>query len=141
MSTVVREAFRYFLVSGFAFLVDIGLLWVLVQYFSWWYLAAATASFLSGIVLGYVLSIRMVFNYRRLKDRRIEFLSFTVIGGVGLAINAAVIFVAVKYFGVYYLLAKCVAAGFTFMFNFLVRRQMLFVHRPLRDHRQHDYNL
>ena len=134
MSTVVREAFRYCLVSGFAFLVDIGVLWILVQYFSWWYLAAATASFLSGIVLGYVLSIRMVFNYRRLKDQRIEFLSFAASGGVGLAINAAVMFVAVKYFGIYYLLAKCVAAGFTFMFNFFVRRQMLFVHRPIRDH-------
>jgi putative flippase GtrA len=134
MSTVVREAFRYCLVSGFAFLVDIGVLWILVQYFSWWYLAAATASFLSGIVLGYVLSIRMVFNYRRLKDQRIEFLSFAAIGGIGLAINAAVMFAAVKYFGIYYLLAKCVAAGFTFMFNFFVRRQMLFVHRPIRDH-------
>jgi putative flippase GtrA len=134
MNTVVREAFRYFLVSGFAFLLDIGVLWILVQYFSWWYLAAATVSFLSGIVLGYVLSIRMVFSYRRLKDQRIEFLSFAAIGGVGLAINAAVMFVAVKYFGIYYLLAKFVAAGFTFMFNFFVRRQMLFVHRPIRDH-------
>ncbi len=136
MNPVVREAFRYFLVSGFAFLLDIGGLWILVQYFSWWYLAAATVSFLSGIVLGYVLSIRMVFSYRRLKDQRIEFLSFTAIGGVGLAINAAVIFVAVRYFGVYYLLAKCVAAGFTFMFNFFARCQMLFVHRPILDHRQ-----
>jgi putative flippase GtrA len=136
MSTVVREAFRYCLVAGFAFLVDIGVLWILVQYFSWWYLAAATASFLSGIVIGYALSIRMVFSYRRLKDQRIEFLSFAAIGGVGLAINAAVIFVAVKYFGVYYLLAKCVAAGFTFMFNFFARRQMLFVHRPIRGHGQ-----
>jgi putative flippase GtrA len=136
MSTVVREAFRYCLVSGFAFLVDIGVLWILVQYFSWWYLAAATASFLSGIFLGYVLSIRMVFSYRRLEDRRVEFLSFTAIGGVGLAINAAVMFAAVKYFGIYYLLAKCLAAGFTFLFNFFTRRQMLFVRRFARDHEQ-----
>jgi putative flippase GtrA len=137
MNTVVREAFRYCLVSGFAFLVDIGVLWILVQYFSWWYLAAATASFLSGIVLGYVLSIRMVFSYRRLEDRRrVEFLSFTAIGGVGLAINAAVMFAAVKYFGIYYLLAKCLAAGFTFLFNFFTRRQMLFVRRSARDHEQ-----
>ena len=140
MTAIVREAFRYFLVSGFAFLVDIGVLWILVQYFSWWYLAAATASFLSGIIVGYVLSIRMVFNYRRLKDRRIEFLSFAAIGGVGLAINAAVIFAAVKYFGVYYLVAKCVAAGFTFVFNFFARRQMLFVRRAPRDQKQHDYD-
>ena len=131
MKTIVREASRYLLVSGCALCVDIGVLWILVQYFSWWYLPAATASFLSGIILGYVLSIKLVFNYRRLEDPRIEFLSFSAIGGVGLAINAAVIFVAVNYFGVYYLVAKCIAAGFTFAFNFLVRRQLLFVLRPI----------
>jgi putative flippase GtrA len=58
-----------------------------------------------------------------------------------LAINAAVIFAAVKYFGVYYLVAKCVAAGFTFVFNFISRRQMLFVHRPTRDRKPYDYDL
>ncbi len=84
---------------------------------------------MSGLIVGYVLSIRMVFNYRRLKDQRIEFLSFAAIGSVGLGINAAVIFAAVKYFGIYYLVAKCVAAGFTFLFNFFARRQMLFVRR------------
>jgi putative flippase GtrA len=130
MNTIFKDASRYIIASGFAFFVDIGVLWVLVRYFSWWYLAAATASFLSGIVVGYVLSIRMVFSYRRLKNQRIEFLSFAAIGGIGLAINAAVIFLAVKYFGVYYLVAKCIAAGFTFAFNFFARRQLLFVHRP-----------
>jgi putative flippase GtrA len=136
MNTVARDAVRYILASGCALFVDIGVLWVLVQYFSWWYLAAATTSFLSGIVVVYVLSIRMVFDYRRLENPRIEFLSFTAIGGFGLAINAAVIFVAVKYLGIYYLAAKCIAAGFTFAFNFFARRQLLFIHRPIPDHNQ-----
>lgn len=130
MNTLAQNALKYTLASGCALVVDIGVLWVLVQCFSWWYLAAATASFLSGIAVVYVLSVRMVFDHRRVKDRRIEFLSFAAIGGAGLAINAAVIFAAVKYFGVYYLAAKCIAAGFTFAFNFLVRRQLLFTHRP-----------
>lgn len=138
MSTLTRDASRYVLASGFAFCVDVGLLWVLVQYFSWWYLAAATTSFLSGMVVGYVLSITMVFDYRRLNDQRIEFLSFAAIGGIGLGINTAVIFIAVRYFEVHYLGAKCIAAGFTFAFNFLARRQLLFVHRPARDQRQYD---
>jgi putative flippase GtrA len=83
----------------------------------------------------------MVFNHRRIKDRRIEFLSFAGIGGAGLIINAAVIFAAVKYFGVHYLVAKCIAAGFTFAFNFLARRQLLFTRRPAQDRQQYDYDL
>lgn len=140
MNAVVRDALRYLLVSGCALFVDIGVLWVLVRYFSWWYLAAATTSFLSGIVVAYVLSITMVFDHRRLNDQRVEFLSFAAIGGVGLAINAGVIFMAVGYFGVHYLSAKCIAAGFTFAFNFFARRQFLFIHHSAGDQRQYDYD-
>ena len=132
MNALTRDAFRYLLASGCAFLADIGVLWVLVQYFSWWYLAAATASFMCGMLVAYLLSIAMVFDYRRINDQRIEFLSFAGIGGLGLAINAGVIFMAVRYFGVHYLAAKCIAAGLTFAFNFLARRQFLFVERPAR---------
>lgn len=141
MNAVARDAMRYLLASGCALFVDIGILWVLVQYFSWWYLAAATTSFLSGMVVAYVLSITMVFDHRRLNDQWIEFLSFAAVGGVGLAINAGVIFMAVGYFGLHYLAAKCIAAGFTFAFNFFARRQFLFIHHPSRDQRQYDYDL
>lgn len=141
MNTVAKDALKYLMASGCALLVDFSVLWILVQYFSWWYLAAATTSFLSGIAVVYALSVRIVFNHRRLKDRRIEFLTFAAIGGAGLAINAAVIFASVKYLGVHYLVAKCIAAGFTFAFNFFARRQLLFTRRLGQGRRQYDYDL
>jgi putative flippase GtrA len=104
-------------------------LWVLVQYFSWWYLAAATTSFLAGVIVAYLLSVKLAFKYHRLQDWRAEFASFAAIGTLGLAVNAAIMFIAVKYLGLYYLVAKCVAAGFTFVCNFISRRQLLFVQR------------
>jgi putative flippase GtrA len=70
-----------------------------------------------------------------LEDREVEFVAFVIIGGLGLAVNAAVIFAAINYAGLHYLAAKCVAAGFTFTCNFIARRQILFVPRgtELRD--------
>ena len=129
MKTVVREATSYAAVSACAFMIDISLLFILVHYLSWWYVAAATASFLVGLLVGYVLSVTLVFRYRRLNDKRIEFASFAGIGVVGLAINAAVISFGVKFLGVHYLIAKCGAAGFTFVWNFVARRQFLFAKR------------
>ena len=105
------------------------MLWVLVHYFYWWYLAAATTSFSAGLLVAYALSVKLVFRHRRLRDRRLEFASFASIGAVGVAINAAVISFGVKYLGLHYLLAKCGAAGFTFVWNFVARRQLLFVQR------------
>jgi putative flippase GtrA len=129
MRILIQEALRYTAVSAGAFLIDFSLLFILVNYFSWWYLAAATASFLVGLGLGYVLSVTLVFKYRRLKDKRLEFASFAAIGAAGVVINAGAIFVGVKYLGLHYLIAKFGAAGFTFLFGFAARRQLLFVRR------------
>jgi putative flippase GtrA len=127
MKIFVKEALGYGAASAGALVVDMTVLWVLVRFFAWGYLAAATASFLAGASVAYVLSVRLAFRQHRLRDRRAEFVSFVAIGTVGLAVNAAIISLAVRYLGLHYLLAKCVAAGFTFTCNFIARRQILFV--------------
>jgi putative flippase GtrA len=129
MKTIVQEAIRYFAVSACALIIDITVLFILVHYLSWWYVAAAATSFLVGLLFGYVLSVTVVFRYRRLKNQRIEFASFAGIGLVGVAINVAVMSFGVKFLGLHYLIAKCGAAALTFIWNFLARRQFLFVPR------------
>jgi putative flippase GtrA len=129
MKVFIREAFLYTAVSALGFLIDITILWILVRYLSWGYLCAATTSFVVGLLVGYVLSVNLVFKYRRLKNQRIEFASFAAIGVVGVVINVAAMSIGVKFLGLHYLLAKCGSAGFTFLLNFLARRQFLFVQR------------
>jgi putative flippase GtrA len=129
MKIVLREAMRYAAVSVCAFIIDVAVLSALVHYLSWWYVAAATTSFLVGLLVAYLLSVTLVFKYRRLDDPRIEFASFAGVGVVGVAINAAAMTFGVKILGVHYLIAKCGAASFTFVWNFVARRQYLFVRR------------
>jgi len=129
MRIVIWEALGYTAASACALFVDITILFVLVRFFSWWYLAAATMSFLSGLVVTYALSVKLVFKTRRLKNPSIEFASYAAIGAAGVAINAAAISFCVKYLGLHYLIAKCGASGCTFLWNFVARRQFLFVRR------------
>lgn len=129
MKPFVREALGYGAASIGALGVDVGVLWILVHYFSWGFVTAATASFLAGAVVAYQLSVRLAFKQHRLRDRRAEFAGFVGIGTAGLAVNAGVMSLAVRVFGLHYLIAKCVAAGCTFTCNFVARRQLLFVRR------------
>jgi putative flippase GtrA len=129
VTTFFKEAFGYTAASACALMVDMAILWALVHFLGIGYLTAATISFLAGAVVAYELAVKLAFKHHRLHDRRAELVAFVVIGAAGLAINAAVIYVAVDYFGLHYLLAKCVAAGFTFTCNFIARRQILFVRR------------
>lgn len=131
MKLIVTEAVRYAAASAIALLADMAILTLLVQVFGIWYVAAATLSFTAGMFVAYALSVRFVFKLHRLRDRRVEFAGFALLGIVGLGVNAAVIYVAVRFAGLHYLVAKCIAALFTFACNFLLRRQLLFVQRPL----------
>jgi putative flippase GtrA len=130
MKPIVREAAGYLAASGCALLVDMSILWWLVHVAHLGYEFAAAASFLSGAVVAYQLSVRIAFRHRRLRDRRTEFVSFVAIGAVGLAVNAALMLVAIASVGLALIPAKCVAAVFTFTCNFLLRRQILFIRRP-----------
>ena len=129
MRVLFKEFMGYGAASAAALAVDMSVLYVLVYFFAWGYVAAAALSFLAGAIVAYALALKFAFKQHRLRNRRVEFVSFVAIGTVGLAINAAVISLAVRYLGLHYLLAKCVAAGCTFMCNFIARRQLLFVRR------------
>jgi putative flippase GtrA len=130
MKQIVREAVGYLAASGCALVVDMAILFSLVHFFSWGYLSAAATSFLAGAWVAYELSVRIAFKQHRLRDRRAELASFVAIGAIGLLINATVIYIGVRFLGLHYLIAKCVAAGFTFTCNFIARRQILFVGQP-----------
>jgi putative flippase GtrA len=129
MRQFLKELLGYCAASACAFFVDVAMLWALVHFLSWGYLPAATTSFLLGSVVAYQLSTNIAFKQHRLTSRKTEFASFVAIGGAGLLVNGAVIFIGVNLLGMHYLIAKCVAAGFTFTCNFVVRRQILFVRR------------
>ena len=126
MKRLLKEAVGYGLASAIALAADAGLLFVLVHYFGWWYLAAATVSFTVGVVVAYLISVRLVFKHHRIESRHREFVAFVLIGVIGMGVNLAIMFVAVSLFGWNYMLGKGVAACGTFLCNFGLRRQILF---------------
>jgi len=130
MRVLIGEALGYGAASAVALAVDMALLWFLVHLMGCGVLVAAALAFIAGASVAYGLSVNLAFKHHRLADRRQEFASFVALGTVGLAINSGVIYLAVRYFGLHVLVAKCIAASVTFSCNFMLRRQLLFTHRP-----------
>ncbi len=126
MRKLFAEAAKYAVVSGIAYVVDTGLLLILARYAGWYYLLAASVSFVAGATVAYVLSVRFVFSAHRLRDRRVEFTSFVLLGLFGIAITLLVLYLTVERLGMILLYAKAVAACCSFAANFALRRQLLF---------------
>lgn len=119
------EFLRYFSCSAAALTVDWGVYSAVLSMSLSWSIAAP-AGFCSGLFVAYWLSIRFVFAQRSLKDARIEFLLFTLIGLGGLLLTQLILWMLIERFGRGPHESKLAAAGLVFLFNFAVRKLMLF---------------
>jgi putative flippase GtrA len=117
---------RYVLAGGVGFLVDAGSLFVLTEYLNVYYLISAALAFPLGLATLYAISIRWVFDKRRVKHRWLEFGIFSVIGLVGLGLNELGILAFTEVVGFHYLLSKVFTTGLVFIWNFSARKFILF---------------
>jgi len=121
----LRELLAYGLASAAALSVDAALMVVLIDLGAH-YLVATAVGFCAGIAVAYGLSISMVFQNRVVEDRRREFAGFLAIGLAGLILTQMLMAFWVSLIGLDPPLAKIPTAGLVFLFNFLVRRGLLF---------------
>jgi putative flippase GtrA len=120
-----RELGLYGAASVAALLTDMGLLALLTRVAHLHYLAASTTSFIAGGVVLYVLSITLVFDVRRPRNRAFELSVFLALGLAGLLVNVGVIYLAIEAGHLQLMTAKILAAGCSFCTNYILRRQFL----------------
>jgi putative flippase GtrA len=117
---------RYTLVGFVAFVADFGCLVLLTELLHLHYLISAALAFLVGLSVNYLLSIKWVFQKRSLTSRSWELLLFTAIGVVGLGLNEATMWFLTGCVGFYYMASKIGSTALVYLWNFLVRRYVLF---------------
>mgnify|MGYP001067556874 FL=1 len=126
MERLLIYLFSYTLVGGLAFVVDLVLLFVLTEYAHWHYLVSATLSFLAGLLVNYILSTQWIFRSSKIKNKKIEFILFGLIGVIGLGLNNVLLYFFTDLIGLYYMLSKLITAVLVYAWNFLGRRYFLF---------------
>jgi putative flippase GtrA len=119
---------RALLASLLAAAVDIGFLFFLVEIAGSQPLPAAIGGYLAGGVLQYLLCSLWVFPGTN-QSAAAGFLAFTVLSLVGLGITWLTMAALVDFAHIHYSLAKVVALGLAFSWNFLSRKYLIF--RPL----------
>jgi len=120
------EFFRYGLASAGALALDFGILVAAVEWFGLHYLTGAVLGFLAGIVFIYVVSVTWVFSHRSVQNRRLEFFIFLTIGVTGLILNAGIMWTGTEMAGLAYQISKLVSVIIVFLFNFTMRKALLF---------------
>ena len=129
VESVVLQVPRALVASVLAAGIDCALLFFLVETAGWDRVPAAIVGYLAGGVAQYVLCSYWVFPGAP-RSFATGFAAFTILSLVGLGITWAVMALLSDWAGVHYSLAKVVAVGLAFAWNFLSRKFLLFRTAP-----------
>ena len=108
-----------------AAVVNFGFLVLLVEAIRMKPELAAVVSYLVGGAVHYLLFSKWVFPTAA-NNAAVGFTFFTLLSLVGLGITWACMLLLHGYWGLHYALAKCVALGLAFCWNFISRKVLLF---------------
>lgn len=121
------DLIRYFIASLLALAADLGTLSLCLRWLHFSLGWSASLGFAVGALVAYLLSIRWVFRKRAFAYApAVEFLAFVGIGIAGLGITQVMLWLGVVKLHLLPELVKLAAAVMTFVFNYLVRKTLLF---------------
>jgi putative flippase GtrA len=119
------QLIRYLFVGGLAFIADFGTLYLLTEFTGFHYLLSAALGFIIGLAINYSLSVKWVFQVAK-EDRKInQFITFGIIGLVGLGLNELIIWFMTEKLHIYYLYSKLISTAIVLIWNFLARRKLM----------------
>lgn len=140
----MKEFLKYFLVGGLAACIDIGTFALLTTGFGVGHLVANTIAVTLGTIVCYHLSCLWVFGQKKINARR-DFIPFAVIGLIGLGIQNVLLYGLIDLQIAFSLVAilttwtgmtvgngsivlgsKISGVGVTFLWNFIVRKHLVF---------------
>jgi putative flippase GtrA len=117
---------RFSISGGIATLVDVVLLYILVEKFQVWYLAAAVPSFLVGSLVHFLISCYWVFEHEREIKFWHKYIKFTSIHILSLFINLFLMYFFVELLNTNYLVGKMAAIVGSLVWNFWGNKKFTF---------------
>lgn len=120
---ILFQFLRYAIVGGIAFVVDAGSLWIMGRFIN--YLIAAAIAFILGLIANFVLSKLFVFTDQK-KNKVIEFISYGIIGVIGLGITEVLMYLFTDKLGLYFILSKIITAAIVLVWNYAARKILLY---------------
>lgn len=124
-SPIVVQFARFLVVGGLSFTIDYGLFLALHHGFGVQYLVASSISFAISVVLNYVLTRRYVFDSGDDSNVAVEFMLYLGLNVIALALNQAILFLAVDQMGLAPALGKIVATFVVLVYNFISRKALI----------------
>lgn len=120
----IIQFIRYFFVGGIAAVVNIGLLFLLVDIFDINYILSNIIGFIFALLVNYGLSTMFVFTKDNSMSKIFELVMYVIIGVLGLGFDTLILWICTSKINIYYKISKIISTMLTFIWNFLAKKML-----------------
>ena len=121
----LRLLIGYVFFAGIATIADIGLLFILTEFFNVWYFYSAAISYSVGMVGNY--SLNKYFNFKNKSNKIIQqFGLFVFIALIGLILNQLILYLLVEFASLWYISAKIISLFIVLIWSFYGHKKLTF---------------
>ncbi len=126
MAEKYRKILKYILAGSTAVLINLAVLYAMVEFLHLWYLIGAIISFVFGLCTSYTLQKFWTFKDTNTQNIQIQFLSFTILALLMLGLNTLLIYFFVDILHIWYLLAQASSSLLIALINYNVFNRVIF---------------
>lgn len=122
MIKLIKQIIRFGFVGFLCFFIEYGIMVLLTEVFDVYYMVSTTAAYCISTVVNYILSVTIVFETDKNKNRFKEFLLFVLLSVIGLGVNELCMLTGVELLHIHYMIVKIGATAVVMVFNFVTRK-------------------
>ena len=132
-----KQFFKYCLVGVSGTLLDLGALYLFVEYANIPVIPAAVLSFLLAVVNNFIWNKTWTFRSKS-KNYRKLFIKFLIVSTVGLLLTVSCMYLFVEQLELWYMLAKAITSGIVLTWNFLGNNLWTFSLQHIHPEKAHN---
>lgn len=113
---------KFGFVGFLCFFIDYGIMVFLTEIFGVNYLLSSGISYSISTIVNYILSVTVVFETDKNKNRIKEFILFVFLSVIGLGVNELCMKIGVDLLHIHYMIVKIGATAVVMVYNFVTRK-------------------
>ncbi len=125
MKKLFTQIFKFLIVGGLSFVIDMALYFVFTRYLGIIEMVATIMSFSISLIFNYLMSMKYVFVGKDDLKKHHEFMIFVTFSVMGAGLNWALFYVLFYVVHIPDLITKILVAGIVMVFNFITRKIFL----------------
>lgn len=125
MKKLIAQIMKFGFVGFLCFFIDYGIMVFLTELFGVNYLLSSGISYSISTIVNYILSVTVVFETDKDKNRIKEFILFVFLSAIGLGVNELCMKIGVDLLHIHYMIVKIGATAVVMVYNFVTRKMFI----------------